>query len=209
MIFIASLLGGIFVSDATAIGQFMISRPIFCGPILGLILGDIESGLYIGMIMELLWIAVVPLGNAVPPDSTVVTVLVTYISIVTGGDSGKGYIIFLLLCLVPAGILFKKIDIIHRNLNSKFSKDLEKNIEKGDISCIDRITFLSASLFILKAVIFIFLFILIGQEVLPFIYSKLGENIKVAMEEAFYVVPAIGFGTAITIFSFKKSHNKK
>ena len=79
-LFFVSLLGGIFVSDATAIGQLMVSRPIFCGPVIGLLLGDFVTGLYVGILMELLWISVVPLGNSVPPDSTVVAVSATYIA---------------------------------------------------------------------------------------------------------------------------------
>lgn len=206
---IASILGGIFVSDATAVGQFMISRPIFCGPVMGLILGNIEAGLYAGMIMELLWISVVPLGNAVPPDSTVVAISATYIAAQTGGDFNVGYILFLLLCLVPAGILFKKIDMIHRDFNIFFSHKLDEKIDKGDISYVEKVTYLGVLIFIVKAALFLFVIMLVGEKILPVIYSKFSTDIRKSLEEAFYIIPAIGLGTLVTTFLFKKSRSRQ
>ncbi len=208
-LFITSILGGFFVSDATAVGQFMISRPIFCGPVIGLILGNMPAGLYAGMIMELLWVSVVPLGNAVPPDATIVAISVTYLSAITGKDYGVGYILFLLLCLVPAGILFKKIDMMHRNYNIKLSHKLDENINKGNISYVNKVIYIGTLFFIIKAAFFLFLVLLAGERFLPIVYNLLSTDIKYALVEAYYIVPAIGLGVLVTIFVFKKSHIKR
>ncbi|MBQ3834143.1 MAG: PTS sugar transporter subunit IIC, partial [Elusimicrobia bacterium] len=68
-----SLIGAILSADITMFGQFMISRPIFCGPLFGYFLGDIHTGLWLGMIVEMLWINEIPMGVAVPVDLTFMT----------------------------------------------------------------------------------------------------------------------------------------
>ncbi len=200
---LTAILGGVFVSDATAIGHFMISRPIFCGPVIGLILGDITTGIYIGIMMEMIWINVIPLGKVVPPDASVVAVSATYIGAVGGGE--KGYLVFLILCLIPVGILFKKLDIIHREFNGFLSYKLDEKIAERDISYIDKIILVGAMLFIVKGVIFLAVIMYLGEIFFPYAYSFLNDSLKKALLNLFYIIPAIGFGTAATIFFFKKS----
>jgi mannose/fructose/N-acetylgalactosamine-specific phosphotransferase system component IIC len=208
-ILITSILGGIFISDATAVGQFMISRPLFCGPVIGYIMGDIVAGLYVGIIIELLWITAVPLGNAVPPDSTVVTIIAAYLAAVSGNEYGAGYIMFLLLFCIPVGILFRKLDMIHREFNSFFSRELEHKIDEGSISYIDKITYLSVLLFILKGAVFIFVFLLLGERIFPFVYSLIPADMHMALTKTMKIVPSIGLGIAITSFLFKRTTLKR
>jgi len=63
-----SLLLGLLSLDVTAIGQFMVSRPIVVGPLVGLVTGHPELGLTLGALTELLWIADVPVGSHLPMD---------------------------------------------------------------------------------------------------------------------------------------------
>ncbi|MBN2406420.1 MAG: PTS sugar transporter subunit IIC [Elusimicrobia bacterium] len=206
---IVSILGGLFVSDATAVAQIMVSRPIFCGPVIGLVLGDIFTGILVGIVMELLWISVVPLGNAVPPDSTVVAVSATYLAVQGPEEYRYGYILFVLLIIIPAGILFKKMDMIHRDFNSFFSHRLEDQLNEGNIGFIDKATYISVSIFVLKAAVFIFLLIMLGENLCPCLYGMLGSGIKKSLHESFFMIPSVGLGTAISTFIFKKSQTKK
>ncbi|MBN2413546.1 PTS sugar transporter subunit IIC [candidate division KSB1 bacterium] len=59
-----SFWGGIVAMDTTAALQIMISRPLITSSITGLILGDFQTGLFIGIFLELLWINELPVGAA-------------------------------------------------------------------------------------------------------------------------------------------------
>ena len=61
IIFIAS---GIVVLDTTAVGQILLSQPLISCTLLGFYLDDVNTGLYIGLLMELLWLKLVPIGGA-------------------------------------------------------------------------------------------------------------------------------------------------
>ncbi len=61
-----SLLGALLAMDQTAWGQFLISRPLPAGLLLGLALGEPGAGACLGLLFELLWVRSIPIGSHVP-----------------------------------------------------------------------------------------------------------------------------------------------
>jgi len=71
--FPVSLLMAFLSLDVSAAGQFMISRPIVTGPVVGWLVGHPGIGLELGALIELIWIGDVPVGAHLPLDLTVLT----------------------------------------------------------------------------------------------------------------------------------------
>lgn len=67
--------------------QIHIFRPIFVGPVVGLIMGDVQTGLTVGVTVELMFLAVIFVGTAVPPNPTISTAIATGIAILGGGGT--------------------------------------------------------------------------------------------------------------------------
>ena len=63
--------------DIIVFGQFMICRPIFCASLIGFFMDDIGTALWIGMIVEMIWINTIPMGVAVPIDISSISILST------------------------------------------------------------------------------------------------------------------------------------
>ncbi len=55
--------------DKQVFGPFMLSRPLMAGFIMGLLSGQLEAGIWMGLAAELLWLAVMPLGGQLTPHS--------------------------------------------------------------------------------------------------------------------------------------------
>jgi len=70
-----SILGGLLGLDATAVGQFMASRPIVSGVLAGWVLGDAGLGIAIGVILELYLLVSFPTGGARFPEGSTATVV--------------------------------------------------------------------------------------------------------------------------------------
>lgn len=71
-IFEQALLVSLFVTIAfidSHTFQTHIFRPIVVGPIVGLIMGDTATGFAVGVSIELMFLAVIFVGTATPPDS--------------------------------------------------------------------------------------------------------------------------------------------
>lgn len=73
-----------FVDSHTA--QTHIFRPIFTGPVVGWIMGDLHTGLIVGATIELMFLAVIFVGTAIPPNPTISTAIAAAFAIVSGSD---------------------------------------------------------------------------------------------------------------------------
>jgi PTS system mannose-specific IIC component len=60
--------GTIVGLDLVSVPQGMLSRPLVAGTIAGLILGDVQAGLRLGVVMELFALDVLPVGSSWYPD---------------------------------------------------------------------------------------------------------------------------------------------
>ncbi len=62
------LLGGLLALDQTSFGQFMVSRPLVGGTVVGWVLGEPMLGFLLGGIMELCFLPAVPTGGGQVPE---------------------------------------------------------------------------------------------------------------------------------------------
>ncbi|MEE8425307.1 MAG: PTS sugar transporter subunit IIC [Elusimicrobiota bacterium] len=68
---VLSLWIAILEADGVLIGQWMFSRPLIVGPVIGLLLGDPASGLTLGALFELFCLDRPPVGGKMPFNGTV------------------------------------------------------------------------------------------------------------------------------------------
>lgn len=121
-IVLIALAGGVIGLDRTAFGQFMVSQPIVAAPMTGWLLGDIEAGMMIGAVLELIWVLDIPVGTFVPADATVGAVSATAVAAI--GSPGKapldlvGFGILLTTAVVPITMI---VDGFIRKRNSKLA----------------------------------------------------------------------------------------
>lgn len=59
-------------------------RPVVLGPLVGLILGDLHTGILCGGTLELVWMGLAPLAGAQPPNVIIGTIVGTTFAITTG-----------------------------------------------------------------------------------------------------------------------------
>lgn len=68
------------------LGVPMVQRPIVMGPLVGLVLGDLPTGLAVGATLELAFLGTQSIGAALPPDLTTGGILGTAFAISTGAS---------------------------------------------------------------------------------------------------------------------------
>ena len=66
----AGVLGGLASIERKGAFQMMFSRPLVLAPLMGLLLGDLTGGLFLGVPLELLFLGGVSLGGAMPENET-------------------------------------------------------------------------------------------------------------------------------------------
>ena len=83
--FLIAVVMGALLSENLGYGHIQISRPVFAGPIIGLLMGDLETGLIVGGTVEMMFMGVFPVGGSVPPNAQFAGMMSTVLAITSGG----------------------------------------------------------------------------------------------------------------------------
>lgn len=80
----------LIVTMIAAVDQFnfleSLYRPIVIGPIVGAIMGDLQTGLIVGGSYELMMIGAMPVGGAQPPNAVIGGIMATVFAVQSGLD---------------------------------------------------------------------------------------------------------------------------
>ena len=69
ILLLLGVLGGVLALDGTSFGQFMLSRPLIAAVLAGIVTGSPQAGIVIGVLLEALQLAVLPVGAARYPEA--------------------------------------------------------------------------------------------------------------------------------------------
>lgn len=133
----ALLVGGLLWLDRVFAFQFMLSRPVVVGGVMGAILGDVTLGLVVGAALELLWLNSPPVGAYLPYDESFCAVVSVPVALTAsmaspGMSQGASAGLSLLVCL-PFSYAGRALDTKIRRLNEGLL-DRQKGIGEGDVS---------------------------------------------------------------------------
>ncbi|MEG1462537.1 MAG: PTS sugar transporter subunit IIC, partial [Anaerorhabdus sp.] len=125
--FLVAAVSALIYLESRIGGQHMLDRPIIIGPVVGLIMGDFQSGLFIGGQLELVWMGLVGIGTSTPPDVVVGSALATALAIKTGATYETT-----LALAIPIALLAQLVSIGVCILNTAFAHKADACAEKGD-----------------------------------------------------------------------------
>ena len=115
--------------DLISVPQMMIARPIVAGPVAGAILGDVATGLALGVVFELFQYDVLPVGAARYPEYGPATVAAVSAAQAGAGTFGLG---FGVLVGLTTGLLGGvSLHLVHR-LNARAVDAAAPALEAGD-----------------------------------------------------------------------------
>ena len=165
--------------DRTAALQIMISRPLVAGPLVGLALGDILTGLTVGMLLELLWLCRMPVGASIPHDDTQITVGATTLAIALSGSLGGGVGLTLgaLLVALSLGKIGQSVERAVRTQNQRLPAVALSRLQNGQLPSVERLHLLGLVNFALGGLTTYTAIVLVGRWLItsgaPFFLSLL------------------------------------
>lgn len=145
------LLAALLELDAASAGQFMVSRPIVLGGILGLAGGEPLEGFTLGALIELFLLAELPIGAALPINGSVAASAAVLAALPPVGLEPAW-------CLplgLVAGRVFVPLDVRLRKYRSSLVAALERRVSAGAEPGFARA--IAASLSAELALVFVFL----------------------------------------------------
>lgn len=169
-------------------GTPMVIRPIVVSPLIGAVLGDLETGVKIGATLELMFMGAIQVGAAVPPDVLVGAGLGTAFAIM----SGNGTEVALTLAL-PIAVLAQTIKVALFIVRSWFM-DLAMKLAKD--ANIRGLHLLNLGGLLLQSLMYFtvaFVAILFGSDVVSAFVDNIPEVIMNGLTIAGGLLPAVGF----------------
>ena len=183
-----------------ATGTNLIQRPIVLGPLVGLILGDLQMGIVVGATLELAFLGQVSVGAYIPPNVIVGGVLGTAFAITTG----KGAEIAFTMAF-PIALLAQAIDNVIFSLVRPFmAKIADKYAAKGNAKAITIVHMGTG--FITCSVLFLITFLgfALGSSQMEAIVNAIPAVITDRLSIACGLLPGIGFAMLAQMIMNKK-----
>jgi len=115
---------GLISLDITGFGPWMLTQPIASGPLFGWLMGQVNVGIIIGGIVQVVWMDVSPIGVGIPFDAAAVTILAVYWAS-SVPDCSLAQMMLALSVAVPFGYLFCLMDSYARRVNTLIIRRLE------------------------------------------------------------------------------------
>lgn len=207
-IVMVSIAGAVIALDRVAAFQVMISRPIVAAPIIGALLGDVMTGMKAGLVLELLWIGYLPIGASVPPDETIVAILVSAVTILCKKVLGGGVEEIMALSVavvVPAAFFAQHLDSYVRKKNTLSAHAADRAADNLDIRGVQRACMRGLRRYFAGYVLTIFIFLAAGTAVVLFAYPFIPDFALKGLRRFYYLLPVVGVASLMSMVKVKDS----
>ncbi|CYW20701.1 TPA: PTS sugar transporter subunit IIC [Streptococcus suis] len=170
------------------IGTQMLRRPLLIAPVIGLIMGDVQTSLLIGASLEVMWMGIGNVGAYSAPDIISGTAIGTALGLASGGVATA------VAVAVPASLLAQQLLVLYRSSIVYLNPIAEKVAETGDFSKVYRINYIPMVIAFLIRAVPTFIAVYLGAGVVDQVVAALPKEIMSGLSVAGKIIPAVGIG---------------
>jgi len=201
-----SLIGGLLAVDDRAGWQSLLAQPIFAALLVGFVFGEVAVALPVGLILELVWLSILPMRGSRRPDQVLGAITgagVACLLVKLSGDprvllaSSVGGLIGLIagelggyLVTVSSGILNRRLSRVRFVAADQQSTSAKLSaIHAGAIGYI----------FVVEAVI-TFVFLTVGFPIAEWCTARIGGSFAAGIVSWSVLAPAIGAAAVVQLY---------
>lgn len=196
---IVAIVMGLLLTENLGYGHIQISRPVFAGPIIGLLLGDLKTGLIVGGTVELMFMGVFPVGGSVPPNAQFAGMMATVLAVSSGGNPTVG-----ITLAYPIGIFAQFVLLLDYNINLFIIHRADRQVNKGNVDAITKNLYLCALCMFATWTLSSFIGVYLGSTWVAGVFKALPIWLRSGLTVAGGLMPAMGMAMLIKMMDFKK-----
>ncbi|MGL9769317.1 MAG: PTS mannose/fructose/sorbose transporter subunit IIC [Sodalis sp. (in: enterobacteria)] len=191
LIFIIACIAGM----ESILDEFQFHRPLVACTLIGLVLGDMKTGIIIGGTLEMIALGWMNIGAAVAPDTALASIISTILVIAGNQTVGAG--IALAIPLAAAG---QVLTIIVRSIAVAFQHAADSAAERGNLTALSCIHISALLLQAIRVAIpAVSVGVSIGTEVVHTILSSIPEVITNGLNIAGGMIVVVGYAMVINM----------
>lgn len=171
-----------------------IFRPIIVCPIVGAILGDLNTGLVAGGMVELAFAGIAGIGGASVPEALLTSVMTVVFAHITGNNVATS-----LALAYPFGVLLQFLWTVRNTAFTAFNRPAERYAEEGNIKGLFKLCFYGIVITSIATGILTFLSVYSAQEPLKALVEAMPEWLINGFQVAGGLLPAVGFAMLLRV----------
>lgn len=173
-----------FEKNSTMCGTY---QPVTAGFVVGLIMGDVATGLFIGGTLQLMSLGISNFGGASIPDYQTASVVATFITISTGQDPKVGITIG-----IPVALLMVQLDVIRNTIGVWLAHKAESYADKRQYDGIGKMQMLGVVLTCATTGLPILLAVVFGPDLVNGLIENSPQWLLGGLQVAGGILPAVG-----------------
>lgn len=173
--------------------------PGIIGPITGLILGDLHTGLLVGGTLQLMALGVAAIGGASVPNYGSAAIIATTLAISTGQGVEAGLALGL-----PVGMLGIQFNVLAKIANGFVVRKSQKYAKNKEFKKMTNVLILCPILIGLSTAIPVFISITFGSQVIQYLLDTLPAWFSSGLTIAGKVLPVVGIAMLLRFMPTKK-----
>ena len=167
-----------------------INRPIVLGPIVGLVLGDMKTGIILGASLESIFMGISAIGGSIPSDPATATIITVAYTVLLGENTEAG-----LALAIPIGTLMVSVQGIFTPFFASIAPYWEKLATSGKLRQLFSQSVIVSVLMSLPQAIVMFLAVAYGLEGLNSVLGAMPAWVMTGLGAASSMM--LGIGIAI------------
>lgn len=195
LIFLVACISGM----GSVLDEFQTHRPLIACTLIGLILGDLTTGIIIGGTLEMMALGWMNIGAAMAPDAALASIISTIIVIAGKQEMGAG-----IALAVPLAAAGQVLTIFARTITVFFQHQADKYAEKGDLNGIDMCHLLALVIQALRVSIpALIVAIFIGTEAVQNMLNAIPQWLSGGLGVAGGFIVVVGYAMVINMMEAK------
>lgn len=197
---LVSMVHVLSILDGRILGQNLLNTPIVEAALVGLICGDVQTGLVMGATLQLIFMGFVGIGVTSLPNSSAGTILAVAFAIMSHLSADSA-----IALSMPIALLFQPCGIIPRIINNIWNPKCDAAAERGDFKAIERYYWLGVVVFAIVYFVPMFLALYFGSGTVETIINFIPEVVMNGLTKASSVLPALGIALLMNYIMDKDS----
>lgn len=175
-------------------------RPIVLGPLMGLALGNLQIGLEVGATVELMFLATVWVGSAIPPNEILAAGIATALAVVTG-DVSVGVASALPIAIIGSSLVTLRYSFLNTFALNRFEAAVDKEDLKGMYFWGRFVTVVVFHLILFVVPTFVAVYF--GSDFCMLLLEKIPSNVLAAINCGGCMIGAVGLALLLKSLNFE------
>lgn len=192
---LVGLVGVFCMLDSRLLGRLNFEQPLIGATLVGLVLGDVPTGLAVGAAVELVSMGLVSVGAAVPPDMVLGGIVASAFACLTGASAETAMTI-----AIPIAVLGQLLGVVFRSIIAALTHVADSAIEMGQFKKAYRMHIVAGTiLYSLMYFIPIFVAVYAGADVVQAVVNMIPEWLTTGLNVASKVLTAYGLALLLSM----------